>query len=87
MASEMIAAQRTIIVAIHLDWASGFRWHQGDRNMQILITDREPPADLAQALHAARVEVIIIAPWAARRLTLSGAPRGSGRADGLSKPG
>ena len=30
--------------------------------MQVLINDKEPPADLAQALHEARVEVILIAP-------------------------
>ena len=62
MASEMIAAaQRTIIVADRLGKRS-FAGIGAIESMQILITDKEPPADLAQALHAARVEVIIVAP-------------------------
>ena len=64
IASEMIAiAQRTIVVAD----ASKFEKNAFARigpieSMQVLITDKEPPADLAQALHEAQVEVIIIAP-------------------------
>ena len=64
MASEMIAAaQRTIIVADSSRLGKrSFAGIGAIESMQILITDKEPPADLAQALHAARVEVIIIAP-------------------------
>jgi DeoR/GlpR family transcriptional regulator of sugar metabolism len=63
-ASQMIAAaQRTIVVAD----SSGFGKRSFARigpieSMQVLITNREPPADLAQALGEARVEVVIISP-------------------------
>ena len=64
MASEMIAAaQRTIVVADSSRFGKRSFARIGPiESMQILITDREPPADLAHALREARVEVITIAP-------------------------
>lgn len=66
MASDMIAAaQRTIVVADSSRFGKKSFARIGPiESMQVLITDKEPPADLAQALHEARVEVIIIAPEA-----------------------
>jgi DeoR/GlpR family transcriptional regulator of sugar metabolism len=64
MASEMIAAaQRTIVVAD----SSGFGKRSFARigpieSMHVLITDEKPPADLADALREAGVQVIVIAP-------------------------
>jgi len=63
-ASQMIAAaRRTIVVAD----SSGFGKRSFARigpieSMQVLITNKEPPADLAQALDEALVEVVIISP-------------------------
>jgi DeoR family transcriptional regulator, fructose operon transcriptional repressor len=64
MASQMIAAaQRTIVVADSSRFGKRSFARIGPiESMQILITDKEPPADLAHALREARVEVIIIAP-------------------------
>ena len=61
MTSEMIAvAQRTIVVTDSSKFAKKSFARIGPiENMQVLITDKEPPDDLAQALHEARVEVII----------------------------
>lgn len=61
MASAMIAAaQRTIAVAdsSRLGKRSFARIGPIER-IQVLITDKEPPADLIAALHEARVEVMI----------------------------
>jgi DeoR family fructose operon transcriptional repressor len=61
MASEMIAAaRRTIVMAV----ASKFGKRSFARigpieSMQVLITNEEPPADLAQALREAHVQVVI----------------------------
>jgi DeoR family transcriptional regulator, fructose operon transcriptional repressor len=72
IASEMIAAaQRTIVVADFSKFGKrSFAPIGPIESMQVLITDKEPPADLAQALHKAGVEVIIApqevagsAPW------------------------
>lgn len=63
MASAMIAAaQRTIVVAdsSRLGKRSFARIGPIER-IQVLITDKEPQADLAAALHEARVEVMITA--------------------------
>ena len=62
MTSEMIAAaQRTIVVADSSKFAKKSFAHIGPIGcMQVLITDKEPPDDLAQALDEARVEVIIV---------------------------
>jgi DeoR family fructose operon transcriptional repressor len=64
MASEMIAAaQRTIVVADSSRFGKRSFARIGPiESMQILITDKEPPADLAHALDDACVEVIVIAP-------------------------
>ena len=64
MASEMIAAaQRTIVVADSSRFGKRSFARIGPiESMQILITDKEPPADLAHALREAGVEVITIAP-------------------------
>ena len=61
MTSEMIAAaQRTIVVADSSKFGKRSFARIGPiESMQVLITDKEPPRDLAQALHEARVEVII----------------------------
>ena len=68
MISEMIAAaQRTIVVADSSKFAKeSFACIGPIGSMQVLITDKEPPDDLAQALHEARVEVII-APQEVKR--------------------
>jgi hypothetical protein len=61
MTSEMIAAaQRTIVVADSSKFGKRSFARIGPLgSIQVLITDKEPPDDLAQALHEARVEVII----------------------------
>lgn len=66
IASEMIAAaQRTIVVADSSKFGKrSFALIGPIKRMQVLITDKEPPAELAQALHEARVEVIIAPPEA-----------------------
>jgi DeoR family transcriptional regulator, fructose operon transcriptional repressor len=64
MASEMIAAaQRTIVVADSSRFGKRSFAHIGPiESMQVLITDEEPPPDLAHALREAHVQVVIIAP-------------------------
>ena len=64
MTSEMIAAaQRTIVVTDSSKFAKKSFARIGPiESIQVLITDKEPPDDLAQALHEARVEVIIAPP-------------------------
>ena len=61
MTSEMIAAaRRTIVVADSSKFANKSFARIGPlASMQVLITDKEPPDDLAHALDEARVEVII----------------------------
>ena len=61
MTSQMIAAaQRTIVVADSSKFAKKSFTRIGPLgSMQVLITDKEPPDDLAQALNEAQVEVII----------------------------
>jgi DeoR C terminal sensor domain len=61
MTSQMIAAaQRTIVVADSSKFATNSFARIGPLgSMQVLITDKEPPDDLAHALAEARVEVII----------------------------
>jgi DeoR family fructose operon transcriptional repressor len=61
MTSQMIAAaQRTIVVADSSIFAKKSFARIGPLgNMQVLITDKEPPDDLAHALAEAGVEVII----------------------------
>jgi DeoR family transcriptional regulator, fructose operon transcriptional repressor len=68
MNSEMIAAaQRTIVVADSSKFGTkSFASIGPIGSMQVLITDMEPPDDIAQALHDARVEVII-APQEVKR--------------------
>ena len=62
MASEMIAAaQRTIVVADSSRFGKRSFARIGPiESMQVLITDEEPPPDLANALREARVQVIIV---------------------------
>jgi DeoR family transcriptional regulator of aga operon len=64
MTSQMIAAaQRTIVVADSSQFATKSFARIGPLgSMQVLITDKEPPDDLAHALNEARVEVIIAPP-------------------------
>ena len=64
VASAMIAAaQRTIVVADSSSFGRRSFARIGPiESMQVLITDKGPPAELAQALEEARVEVIIVAP-------------------------
>ena len=64
IAAEMMAvAQRTIVAVESSRFGKNSFARIGPiESMQVLITDKEPPADLAQALHEARVEVIVIAP-------------------------
>jgi DeoR family fructose operon transcriptional repressor len=64
MASEMIAAaQRTIVVAHSSRFGKRSFARIGPiESMQVLITDKEPPPDLAHALREAHVQVMIIAP-------------------------
>jgi DeoR family fructose operon transcriptional repressor len=64
MAAEMMAAaQRTIVIADSSKLGKRSFARIGPiESMQVLITDKEPLADLTQALHEARVEVIIVAP-------------------------
>jgi DeoR/GlpR family transcriptional regulator of sugar metabolism len=59
--SQMIAAaQRTIVVADSSIFAKKSFARIGPlESMQVLITDKEPPNDLAHALDEARVEVIV----------------------------
>lgn len=82
IASEMIAAaQRTIVVADSSKFGKrSFAPIGPIESMQVLITDKEPPADLAQALHEARVEVIIapqeVAGSARRRNRFTTLPNG-----------
>ena len=61
MTSQMIAAaQRTIVVADSSKFATKSFARIGPLgSMQVLITDKEPPDDLAHALAEARVQVII----------------------------
>jgi DeoR family transcriptional regulator, fructose operon transcriptional repressor len=61
MTSEMIAAaRRTIVVADSSKFANKSFARIGPlASMQVLITDKEPPADLAHALDEGRVEVLI----------------------------
>jgi DeoR/GlpR family transcriptional regulator of sugar metabolism len=61
MTSEMIAAaRRTIVVADSSTFANKSFARIGPLgSMQVLITDKKPPDDLAHALAEARVEVII----------------------------
>jgi DeoR family transcriptional regulator, fructose operon transcriptional repressor len=73
LTSEMIAAaQRTIVVAASSKFAKKSFARIGPiGSMQVLITDKTPPDDLAQALDEARVEVIIapqeVVGWARSR--------------------
>ena len=64
IASEMIAAaRRTIVVADSSRVGqNGFARIGPIESMQVLITDKAPPADLSPALQEARVEVIFVAP-------------------------
>nr|MBV9997978.1 DeoR/GlpR transcriptional regulator [Verrucomicrobiota bacterium] len=70
MASEMIAAaQRTIVMADSSTLGKRSFARIGPiASMQVLITDKAPPADLADALHDARVKVIVVGPEAANPL-------------------
>jgi DeoR family transcriptional regulator, fructose operon transcriptional repressor len=76
VASEMIAAaQRTIVVADSSSFGRRSFARIGPiESMQVLITDKEPPAELAQALEKARVEVIVVAPH-----EVAGLPNGDAR--------
>jgi DeoR/GlpR family transcriptional regulator of sugar metabolism len=82
MAAEMIAAaQRTIVVADSSKMGKrSFAPIGPIKSMQLLITDKELPVDLAQALHEARVEVIIapeeVAGSARRRNRFTNLPKG-----------
>jgi DeoR family transcriptional regulator, fructose operon transcriptional repressor len=64
MASRMIAAaRRTIVVADSSRFGKRFFARISPiESMRILITDKAPSPDLAQALQEARVETIIVAP-------------------------
>jgi DeoR family transcriptional regulator of aga operon len=82
IASEMIAAaQRTIVVADASKFGKrSFAPIGSIKSIQILITDKEPPADFAKALYEARVEVIVapqeVAGSAGRCNRLTSLPNG-----------
>jgi DeoR family transcriptional regulator, fructose operon transcriptional repressor len=67
MAAEMIAAaRRTIVIADTSKFGKRSFARIGPiESMQVLITDEEPPPDLAQTFNKARVEVIVVAPQGA----------------------